>query len=99
MKKIKPTNPKKLTKQVKKLNLPKIVSSKTREKAHQPKNTTAYYHCLADNWKSGKITDCCAKCKRNAGALNSLRTAEIKKLSEAYQQVGVSLTNLLKPLK
>lgn len=86
---------KKVTKKVQKLNLPKTVPHQKELK----KNTTAYYHCLANHWGKGKITDCCAKCKKDAGVLSNLRTAEIKKLISAYQQVGISLTKLLKPAK
>ena len=37
---------KKVTKKVQKLNLPKTVPH---QKELKQKNTTAYYHCLADN--------------------------------------------------
>jgi hypothetical protein len=45
-----------------------------------------------------KTTNLPAKSKNNT-ALTSAKQKEIKKLVQAYQQVGISLTKLLKPTK
>lgn len=85
----------KKTKKVKKTKSKKVLSLPVKTK----KNTTDYYDCLANTWGTGKITDCCSNCKKNAGVLAANRQQEISKLTSAYQQLGVSLTNLLKPIK
>ena len=62
------------------------------------KNTPAYYHCLASKATHGLkpgITACCKECKEQSTNIALNRQQEIKKLSEAYKQIGVSLTKLL----
>jgi len=85
-----------------KKTIPKLKSKKTK---HSP---VEYYNCLLtqaqNNWldsatgKRKKITQCCKDCRLNAPALTSQRNQEVKKLVLAYQQVGDSLTKLLRPL-
>jgi len=81
------------------LNLPKAVSSQAQEKALKQKFTTGYYHCLANNWGTGKITDCCSECKEKAQDFYVQRNSEIEKLGKAYRQMGDSLVTLLRPLR
>ena len=86
----------------KKTNLPKA----QKKVKHSP---VEYYNCLLtqvqSNWinpatgKRKKITACCSECKMNAPALNQQRNSEIKKLITSYQQVGDSLSKLLKPIQ
>jgi len=94
-KKAEPALKKTKKKAVKKLNLPKTIASKSLKQ----KFTTGYYHCLANSWGSGKITDCCAKCKKEAQNLTVHREQELEKFGKAYRQMGESMFNLFKPLQ
>lgn len=62
------------------------------------KHTPAYYHCLANKAKHGLksgVANCCKSCKEQSGQLALSRQQEIKKLGEAYRQIGTSLSKLL----
>lgn len=62
-------------------------------------NTPAYYHCLAAKVKHGlkpSLANCCQECKEQSTKIALNRQQEIKKLASAYQQLGISLTKLLK---
>ena len=71
----------------------------------KPKKTThpsAYYECMASQSQSGlkpSLTKCCHNCKVNSQALlsqkQSARTKEIKKITQAYHQIGLSLGKIL----
>jgi len=88
-------------------NLPVRTTKKTKTKRAK-QSPVDYYNCLLtqaqQNWKDPttgskkKITSCCKECKNKAPALREQRTKEVQKLITAYQQVGESLTNLLRPL-
>lgn len=77
-------------------NLPTLQKTKSKKL----KDPISYYGCLYEQAQTGfpdKITACCSKCKKQGTALSALRKQEIKKLTEAYQQIGISLTKLLEP--
>ena len=66
------------------------------------KNPAAYYECMASQSQSGlkpSLTKCCHNCKVNSQTLLSqkqqARTKEIKKITEAYHQIGLSLGKIL----
>jgi hypothetical protein len=62
------------------------------------KNTSAYYHCLADKAKHGLktgIANCCKECKAKSPQITLVRQQELKKLVSSYKQLGVSLSKLL----
>lgn len=69
-------------------------------KKTKSKNTPAYYHCLAEKASQGcllkgKVTNCCKECKEQSSQIALNRQREIKKVSEAYKQIGISLGKLL----
>ena len=71
--------------------------------AHRPtrriKDPVGYYDCLCKQAQMGftgkKITEACRECKHLAPSLSANRVKEIKKLTSAYKQIGVSLSKLL----
>ncbi|CAG8742413.1 1415_t:CDS:1, partial [Ambispora leptoticha] len=85
------------------LLVPIAKGSKPRKKAKVKKNTVAYYQCLSACCQQGispkKITQVAHECKQNSAGILAQRTQEIRKLNEAYQQIGISLTALLQPIK
>ena len=70
---------------------------------HRPtrriKDPVGYYDCLCKQAQMGftgkKITEACRECKHLAPSLSANRIKEIKKLTSAYKQIGVSLSKLL----
>ncbi|KLL04838.1 MAG: hypothetical protein MRERV_1c109 [Mycoplasmataceae bacterium RV_VA103A] len=85
-------------------NLLVPVKVQSRSKKVKPKkNTIAYYQCMSACCQQGispkSITQIARECKHNSAGLLSERTQEIRKLNEAYQQIGICLTNLLQPIK
>jgi hypothetical protein len=80
----------------------KTLSLPTPAKPKKTKNPSAYYECMASQSQSGlkpSLTKCCHNCKVNSQALLSqkqqTRTKEIKKITTAYQQIGISLGKIL----
>jgi len=73
------------------------------KKVKAKRNPVAYYQCMSACCQQGispkRITQIAHECKRNSVGLLSERTQEIRKLNEAYQQIGICLTNLLQPIK
>jgi Zn finger protein HypA/HybF involved in hydrogenase expression len=82
---------------------PSLLVPISKKKPKPKKNTVAYYQCLSACCQQGispkKITQITHECKHNSAGILSERTSEIRKLNEAYQQIGISLTNLLQPVK
>lgn len=82
---------------------PSLLVPMTKKKASvkSKKNTVAYYQCLSACCQKGispkKISQVAQECKHNSAGILAERTNEIRKLNEAYQQIGISLTNLLQP--
>jgi hypothetical protein len=76
-----------------------ITKKKTKVKPN--KNPVAYYQCMSACCQQGispkKITQVAQECKHNSLGILSERTQEIQKLNQAYQQIGICLTNLLQP--
>ena len=74
---------------------------KTRKNVKPNKNPVAYYQCMSACCQQGispkKITQVAQECKHNSLGILAERTSEIKKLNEAYQQIGICLTTLLQP--
>ena len=72
-------------------------------KAKPNKNPVAYYQCMSACCQQGispkKISQVAQECKRNSAGILAERTSEIRKLNEAYQQIGISLTSLLQPIQ
>jgi len=83
--------------------VPVPANSSKKSKTKPKKNTVAYYQCLSACCQKGispkKITQIAHECKQNSAGILSERTQEIRKLNEAYQQIGICLTNLLQPVK
>jgi hypothetical protein len=80
----------------------KTISLPTPAKPKKTTNPSAYYECMASQSQSGlkpSLTKCCHNCKVNSQALLSkkqlARTKEIKKITAAYQQIGISLGKIL----
>ena len=78
-------------------------NSKKKPKLKLKKNTVAYYQCLSACCQQGispkTITQVTQECKHNSFGILAERTQEIQKLNQAYQQIGLSLTALLQPVK
>lgn len=79
------------TKRKKTINLPTQIP-----KSKLSKNTPNYYHCLAETAKGKKITKACSDCKKNATALAALRKKEVEKIKTSWEQIGLSLSKLIK---
>ena len=101
-KKLKPKKAQKPLKSAKKRKiLPKkpFPASALTLKSPCPSHTADYYHCLVQQTSPGlkgkKITQACSECKSLAPALNAQRAKEVKKLVQAYQQLGASLSKLI----
>src|SRR2546421_11221710 len=79
------------------------VNSRNSKKVKSKKNTVAYYQCMSACCQQGispkKITQIAQECKQNSLGILAERTSEIRKLNEAYQQIGISLTSLLQPIQ
>jgi len=80
----------------------KTISLPAPSKPKKTTNPSAYYECMASQSQSGlkpSLTKCCHNCKVNSQALLSqkqqARTKEIKKITQAYQQIGISLGKIL----
>ncbi|CAG8448319.1 19217_t:CDS:2, partial [Racocetra fulgida] len=71
------------------------------KKVKAKRNPVAYYQCMSACCQQGispkRITQIAHECKHNSVGLLQERTNEIRKLNEAYQQIGICLTNLLQP--
>jgi len=80
---------------------PVKTSSSKRVKSN--KNPVAYYQCMSACCQQGispkRITQIAHECKQNSLGILAERTSEIRKLNEAYQQIGISLTSLLQPIQ
>ncbi|CAG8700871.1 739_t:CDS:2, partial [Ambispora leptoticha] len=93
----------KIDKTQKKNKTKKTLSLPTPSKPKKTKNPSAYYECMASQSQTGlkpSLTKCCQNCKVNSQALLSkkqqARTKELKKITAAYQQIGISLGKLLR---
>jgi hypothetical protein len=80
-----------------------LIPVKVRKKVKPKKNPVAYYQCMSACCQQGispkKITQVAQECKHNSLGILSQRSQEIKKVNEAYRQIGESLTNLLQPIQ
>ena len=85
----------KINKKTKKVKATALVKAPAR----RIKDPVGYYNCLCQQAQAGfagkKITQACRECKHSAPALSAQRVKEIKKLTTAYKQIGVSLSKLL----
>jgi ribosomal protein S27AE len=72
------------------------------KKVKPKKDPVAYYQCMSACCQNGispkKITQVAQECKHNSLGILAERTQEISKLNQAYQQIGICLTNLLQPI-
>ena len=77
----------------------KVKTALVKAPTRRIKDPVGYYECLCQQAQSGfqgkKITQACRECKHLAPALSAQRVKEIKKLTQAYKQIGVSLSKLL----
>ena len=96
-------NPKKAQSQAKtvqkKRTQPKTEIALFQKRPRRIKDPVGYYDCLCKQAQMGftgkKITEACRECKHLAPSLSANRVKEIKKLTSAYKQIGVSLSKLL----
>ena len=93
----KPKNKAKTTQ--KKRTQPKTEIALFQKRPRRIKDPVGYYDCLCKQAQTGfagkKITEACQECKHDAPVLSASRAKEIKKLTSAYRQIGVSLSKLL----
>ena len=94
-KSIKKKTPK--SKTIKNLTKSVLVKAQPRKRV---KETVGYYECLCQHARSGltgkRITQVCQECRHLAPTISVQKAQEIKKLTAAYKQIGVSLSKLLR---
>ena len=82
-------------------NLLTSVKTIRTKKVKPKKDPVAYFQCMSACCQNGispkKITQIAHECKHNSLGILVERGQEIKKLNEAYRQIGESLSNLLQP--
>lgn len=75
-------------------------SKSTALKAIPKQNAWDYYQCMECSYRGKKITQTAHECKTNALAINAKFSATkkkaIKKVSDAYKQMGVGLKEFIK---
>ena len=84
-------------------NLLAPVKARNSKKVKPKKDPVAYYQCMSACCQNGispkKITQIAHDCRVNSLGILAERGQEIKKLNEAYRQIGTCLTNLLQPIQ
>jgi hypothetical protein len=77
------------------------VKASNSKKVKPKKDPVAYFQCMSACCQQGispkKISQVAHDCRVNSLGILAERGQEIKKLNEAYRQIGESLSNLLQP--